>query len=251
MKEKCLDPSEDIDLLTYVCKIKERLSDACKLASDNLEKAQGDMKLWYDRNARKRQFQVGDHVLVLMPMPGSPLQARFIGPCKVLKRSGDLNYVVSTPERRKKTQLCHVNMLKPYYSKKCGVAVVHSSSTDSSVEQTNEGPADFDVPVGPAKLSNSKVLNDLDSKLSHLSTEKRSEMSDLINNFTPLFPDVPRKAKDVEHDVDVGDAAPIKQHPYRVGQEKMKAMADEIEYMLKNDIIETAQVWTHSESCQE
>ena len=40
------------------------------------------------------------------------------------------------------------------------------------------------------------------------------------------------------HDVDVGDATPIKQHPYRLNPEKAEHLKKEITYMLENDIIE-------------
>ena len=30
----------------------------------------------------------------------------------------DLDYLVATPHRRKRAQLCHVNMLKPYFRRK-------------------------------------------------------------------------------------------------------------------------------------
>ena len=40
------------------------------------------------------------------------------------------------------------------------------------------------------------------------------------------------------HDVDVGQAQLIKQHPYRVNPVKLKAICDEVKYMLKNGIIE-------------
>lgn len=232
VKEKWLDTEDEAtNLLTYVIKMKERLSEACSLAKDNLKVAQAQMKTWYDKAARKRQFSVGDQVLILLPIPGNPLQARFIGPCTVLQKLGDLDYVVSTPERRKKVQRCHVNMMKPYYTEGgavAGVAVL-----------ANEGPnLDFEGTPCPMKLENSKVLSNLEVKLSHLDDTKVSELSDLIQEFEGLFPDVPGKACGAEHDVDVGDATPIKQHPYRVGPEKRKAMRNEIDYMLENGIIE-------------
>ena len=36
-------------------------------------------------------------------------------PMYLRKTISDLNYVVKTPDRGKNNQLCHVNMLKPYY----------------------------------------------------------------------------------------------------------------------------------------
>ena len=47
----------------------------------------------------------GWEFLILFPLPGNPLQARFSGPYVVKSREGDLNYIVKTPDRRKKTQL--------------------------------------------------------------------------------------------------------------------------------------------------
>jgi hypothetical protein len=53
----------------------------------------------------------------------------------------------------------------------------------------------------------------------------------LLKNF---FSDVPNKTTDACHDVDVGDAAPIKQHPYWLNPLKREVMRNEIQYMLDN-----------------
>ena len=42
----------------------------------------------------------------------------------------------------------------------------------------------------------------------------------------------------IMHDVDVGDATPIKQHPYGVNPQKREIMRREVEYMLENGLIE-------------
>ena len=38
--------------------------------------------------------------------------------------------------------------------------------------------------------------------------------------------------------MDVGDSAPIKQHPYRVSPMKRESLDKEVKYMLQNDLIE-------------
>ncbi|KAJ8039334.1 hypothetical protein HOLleu_17014 [Holothuria leucospilota] len=48
----------------------------------------------------------------------------------------------------------------------------------------------------------------------------------------------PTRTNLIEHDVDVGDATPIKQHPYRVNPRKRQHLRDEVRYMLDHDIIE-------------
>ena len=49
-----------------------------------------------------------------MPIPGRPLQARYFGPYTVEKKAGHLNYIITTPDKGKQKQLCHINMLKEY-----------------------------------------------------------------------------------------------------------------------------------------
>ena len=57
------------------------------------------MKVWYDRKARGRSFNPGDQVLVLLPIIGQPLQARYSGPYVIERKVGDLDYIVKTPDR--------------------------------------------------------------------------------------------------------------------------------------------------------
>ena len=66
---------------------------------------------------RQRCFEPEDRVLVLFPVIGNPLQAKYSGPYKVVKKINDTNYLVRTPGRRKETQVCHINMLKAYHEK--------------------------------------------------------------------------------------------------------------------------------------
>ena len=75
------------------------------------------MKERYDRYTQSRSCQSGDHVLALLQEPGKPLQARYFGPYIVKKKFSHLNYIVSTPDRHKNTQLCRINLLKSYVNR--------------------------------------------------------------------------------------------------------------------------------------
>ena len=55
---------------------KIRLSKACEAVRSNLKSAHDKMKLHYDENALDRNFEPGDKVLALLPIPDKPLQAR-------------------------------------------------------------------------------------------------------------------------------------------------------------------------------
>ena len=224
LKEKFISSSnESLNLLQYVSDFRTKLARACELARANLVSAQKSMKSRYDLNTVNRTFKPGQKVLALLPVSGNPLRARYFGPYVIDKKLSDLNYVVVTPARRKQTQLCHVNMLKPYVDRDSTVTVhpvnVVTSDPDEVVSSCSEN---FNLP-GTAKLMNSDILQDLDSKLSHLLPSQRQDLEHLLQEFEHLFPDVPTRTDKIYHDVDVGDATPVKQHPISLQVESSKA----------------------------
>ena len=256
LKEKWLDEDpEKISVLKYVATFKDRLFRAGQIAKRNLQESQNKMKVWYDRKAKSRCFEPGDRVLVLFPVVGNPLQAKYSGPYKVVKKISDTNYLVKTPDRRKETQVCHINMLKAYHEKpkpelvtlnnRLGLeSPTHSKDCVGQVaekEEDTESEVRLENDQQPIKLQNSQILNDLGTKLSHLPSVQRKELAEVITQYREVFPDVPSKTNLIEHDVDVGDSAPIKQHPYRVSPMKKELLDKEVQYMLKNDIIEESQ----------
>ena len=214
------------------------------------------MKQWYDgKGTVERNFNVGDKVLALLPIPGTPLSARYSGPYVVSKKLGQVNYVIDTPDRRKSTQHCHVNMLKEYHDRaeatlsyadlskafdhveignKCSMAM---SGDIKCKDNPVDGNYEFDVDVSP-KMNNSEWIRNIEEKVQHLSVSQRNDIKQLIHEFQNIFPDSPPKTSWIKHDVDVGGVRPIKQHPYRVNPVKDAAMAKEVDYMLKHDIIE-------------
>ena len=231
-KEKLISHDDvSLNLLQYVSDFRTKLSNACEMAKANLKSAQNSMKNRYDQNSVSRTFKPGDKVLALLPVPGRPLQARYFGPYIVDKKMSDLNYVLQTPDRRKQKQLCHINMLKPYYSRNGeNVKPVQTIVTDPAENDCNFDE-NFDVHSGTAKLNNSEILRNIDSKLAHLTQSQQQDLKELFSEYKQLFSDVPSRTDTIIHDVDVGDAQPIKQHPYRLNPQKEEYL--KIEYMYK------------------
>lgn len=64
-----------VSLLDYVSSFRERLHKACAVAKDHLSAAQSKMKQQFDKKSVRRNLQVGDSVLVLLPVPGAALQS--------------------------------------------------------------------------------------------------------------------------------------------------------------------------------
>ena len=240
LKEKLLSSSgHSLDLSRYVSDFRTKLSKACELAKANLQSAQKCMKNQYDKKCVSRTFRSGDKVLALLPIPGNTLQARYAGPYLVEKKENDVNYVIVTPDRRKTKQLCHVNMLKPYYERKSGVQVVQTIEVNNN-RNTEDTTELFNLSES-TKVHNSDVLRDIDTKLSHLNESQCSDIKALIQEYQSLFPDVPSRTDRIAHDVEINDALPIKQHPYRLNPTKQRYLEAEIDYLLENDFIEPSQ----------
>ena len=249
LKEVWLQDEPVMNLLDYVSDMRQRAHEAWEVARKNLKQAQIKMKTWHDKKAKNRQFKVGDKVLALLPIPYQPLQARYSGPYVITKKVSEVDYVIDTPDQRKSQRLCHINMLKAYQqpseemTNEANDPVTSSQVLCSTVlKERDSSSQDTESVVGRSpKLRNSDILKKFQTeKLNHLDPTKQGEMMQLVFQFVRLFPDTPSRTDQVLHDVDVGSATPIKQHPYIVNPLKLKIMRKEVAYMLENDLIEAS-----------
>ena len=227
IKERFMAQDDDINLLDYVSKFRERLTKACEVAREHLKTAQDKMKKKADKNAKARSFKPGDKVLVLLPLQGEPLKAKFSEPYCVKKKLNDVNYVISTPDRRKEQRVCHVNMLKEYFEREASqpvgmTQVVSDDMSESDVKRSEPSSA---------RLSNSEMLGKLDEALNYLPEGQRKDVTSLLNEYEEVCQDKPGCTPLAVHDVDVGDASPIKQHPYRLNPSKLAKVREEVQFM--------------------
>lgn len=183
-----------LNVLDYVSKFRERLHKACSVAKEALGNAQLTMKSHFDRKSVLRDFREGDQVLVLLPVVGSVLSARFSGPYEVQKKLSSTDYVISTPDRRKKSRVCHVNMLKEYHIREPSLRDIEVANVPVSALACDVTPDHEDDGViirhtyqQCARFKNSGILADLDSPLAHLSDSQRHDIKELINTLPHFF----------------------------------------------------------------
>ena len=142
LKEKLLSSStESSNLLQYVSDFCTKLFTACESAKANISSTQKSVEEKYDADIAERNFQPGLKVLALLPVPGNTLSCRFFVPYVIEKKLNDLSYTIVTPDKRKQTQWCHINMLKPSVERSsnlveglANVNVVVSEPKELSVE---------------------------------------------------------------------------------------------------------------------
>jgi hypothetical protein len=106
---------EDVkkSVIEHVINVRERLSEMRDIVGKNLTEKQSKMKVWYDRNTRKRYFSPGDEVLVLLPTESSKMTATWKGPFRIVRKLSDVNYQVNVGARRGLVTY-HINLLKRY-----------------------------------------------------------------------------------------------------------------------------------------
>ena len=102
--------------MSYVLMVQERLEKLRDIVHGNLTDAQTTQKQWYDRNARHREFQPGDQVLILLPTSNNKLLAEWRGPYPVVRKVSNVNYEVRLTDSRRKNRILHVNMLREWHS---------------------------------------------------------------------------------------------------------------------------------------
>ena len=162
VKDKLLTDDQDHEkcksVIQYICQLKDKVREACKLAKDHLGKAQTKMKIWYEHKAKDRKYSHGDKVMALLPEPHKNLLAQYSEPYTILQKVGNLDYIISTPHRRRYT---HVNMLKPYYTRDDKEVPVASSVNNPPIGDND----DFTVTEANIKLDNSILLADTATKI--------------------------------------------------------------------------------------
>ncbi|GFY35464.1 retrovirus-related Pol polyprotein from transposon 412 [Trichonephila clavipes] len=195
-----------------------------------MEDAKQKQKLWYDRQTVKRQFQLGELVLVIAPYMPNKLSVQWVGSGEIGQQLSETNYVVKFPEKDK-THVYHVNMLKPYHQREeninllCINPVKHDEEEDMpSLDLENEMS-------GWSKIISDVLLN---SKLSHI---ERGQLKELLYEYSN-FSNIPGCTYLAEHDIELESERAIVAKPYRMSPRQIEILKSEVNKMLELKIIE-------------
>lgn len=239
IKDKLLNTSSQklVTVTKYLDHLKSTLLQVREFARNNLKHAQQTMKATYDKATSARTFQKGDQVLAFIPVPGSPLKAKYHGPYEIVKKVSETNYILNTPDRRKPTQAVHINLIKLYKSRNPA-----QDSPADNVKSICAFTMCYDVPdvhspcVQP-EILNSQVLSELENYLSSLNPSQARDVSDLIHKHSEVFGDHPKRCTLISHDVTLlPGTSPIRQAPYRSNPQKRLQMQKEVDYLLEQGL---------------
>lgn len=237
IKDKLIGPSPPqlVTVSVYLEQLRDKLVKIREFASNNLIFSQEQMKVKYDVKTKVRDFKEGDKVLAYIPVHGSSLSTKYHGPYTIKSKVSDLNYIIYTPDRRKATQLVHVNLLKPYKSLNPASDSVRLPCT--LVTTKNDMLETNDLVCEWSGCSNAEILQKLPSYLSHLTTVQIHEISIMLSKYPDVLADAPGHCNLICHDVELmPGTTPIRQAPYRVPQTKKDLIKKEVDYLLENGL---------------
>jgi len=166
---------------------------------------------------------------------------KYFGPYVVQEKLGPVDYVISTPDRRKTLRVCHVNLLKVYrerdkefFSGKSEVVNVDTSINVGVVDGVSDCSSWSTSEVNP------------DEVFKNLVGEQRTQLESLLSEFSEVFSDKPGRTNLCTHHIELlPNSRPIRCRSYRLNPEKTQHLKKEIEELLKLGIVsESESAWS-------
>ena len=227
LKHQLLSKHSDMNVVTHVCHIRETLKESMELANSSQLESEKKMKTWYDQKVKLRTFEPGDEVLILLPTSEKSLESQWQGPFKIMEKIGDLDYLVEVGKgQNKRRQKYHINMLKEWKTRQ-------EISCFANELDTSDTSSDFIVQYNSNQTENHKDINISEE----LTADQRKQLTDLLEEYSDMFTDVPGVTHLVEFDIDTSDAKPIYTRPYPIPHKFREDTQKEIDQLLKDGII--------------
>ena len=235
-------PDEVKTTYEYVLDLRNKLEETCRLAQEELQKSQIRSKKLYDRSAKRREFNPGDKVLVLLPTEANKLLMSWKGPYEVVARKGVNDYCI---QMKGKDKVMHANMLKQYFERLPSESVSslvghfeqHSPMDIVSVSLIDENPDDCNenlIELFPSlgrETYKDVVINP------DLSSQQKQQVLTLLQEFKSIFSERPGSTNLVEHKIELNSKEPVRKKPYPVPYHLRKVVEEEVETMLDLGVI--------------
>ena len=228
----------------YVLELRERLESTCKLAHDELRKAQENQHKWFNKKARAKHLKECDHVLLLLPTKLDKLEMQWQGPFDIIKKVRENDYVINFDGQHK---MFHANMLRKYLVRKTidkgmvifadEIATGGMAENDSLEEPDTCEERSDDIKYCPLRATQTWE----DVKISaDLSEDQQREVRQLLEEYSDVLTDIHGKTNLAECNIELTDDIPFRVKAYPVPYALKKEMDKEVTEMMKADIIESS-----------
>ena len=232
----------------YLLDIKQKLQTACVYATNKSECGKEKAKNYYDRSATTKDFRVGDHVLILKPQLLNKLDLRWAGPYEIVKKIGDLDYIIKTGDS---TKVVHINRMMLYHHRQnpddsrdhptlAAVSGVVEAEEESQESLAAEGDPEPGIPLDTIKtpdITEQTKLSDI--KMGDTLTKtQRADLDGIVQDYKTVISNIPGKTKLLEHKIKLTNTRAVRTRPYCIPYARRELMKKEMEEMERLGIIE-------------
>ena len=188
----------------YVTDLRHRMESMCELAQDNLKLAKQRQKIHYDKKTRERVHEVGERVLLLLPVKRNKLQLEWKGPFEITERVSAQTYRVLV---KGKPKVFHANLLKRYVGREDALVVAtvvyeEPGTTESTADTVSCCPVTSKETVQDVKVSE------------HLTSAQTAQVTQLLERYKDVWTDKPGLTSLAEFEVRLTSSVPVKCKPY-------------------------------------
>ena len=191
-----------------------------KIAQEELLRSRKKNKTLYDRRAKRREFQEGDKVLLLLPTDTNKLLMQWKGPYEIMSRCEKGNYF--RVEVNKKVKTFHANMLKKY-SERADQDAAPQQNLDNNlvmscdvctriIAENEDLSVNDDEMMELANCHQKETVQDVKLRI-ELTKAQQEEMMNTLARHTKVFSDIQGKTDMIEHKIELIDNNPVRSRP--------------------------------------
>ena len=216
----------------YVFDLQNRLQDTCKLAHEHLVKAKEQQRKYYNQKSRNRSFNIGDKVLLLLPTDHNKLLLHWKGPFDVVGKHGSCDYQI---EMNGQVKLFHANLLKAYLSRDQSGAMEECAAVITEGMEAPFPDKSVCCQIPALKATEGPLNVEINENLTEC---QQQELKNMLSEFSDVLTDLPGKTNICEHDIKLTSNEPFRRKQYTVPHALQETIREEVDHMLKMDIIE-------------
>ena len=225
-----LDPhtASKANVVEWVEDLNRRVTLVRKEVEKNELRSREERKTCFDKNAKLRKYKAGELVLTRYPGLHNKLECAWEGPYEIIDVPNDIHLILAVPGSRKQGKTgkrVHVNLCKPYVQL---VGVVHRLVVAA---------------IDDLSLDQPKVRLHGDA----LSPQERKQMSNVLKIWESVLSNSPGHTSVLFHDVDTGQAPPVRTPPYQLPDVWREQVKEEVAGLLEQGIIQhSTSPWSSS-----
>ena len=207
-----------------------------QLATEAATDARSRSKEFFDRDARTREYEKGDKVLLLKHDRKNKMDVFWSGPYKVLEKLNEVNYRIAKGKGGSKSVIYHVNLLKPFYDKVKTVNVTREVETVGGNAAENDeldGIEWYAWEGGTESVLTPDDVIEMACGIGDLSESRIKELKEVYARVPGVFAVRPGLTNLIEFDVEIVGEADIMSRLPRYSPSQKQLIEEQVNKLLE------------------